>query len=263
MVERLALRVLVADDEAPARAKVRRLLERDPDVTDILEARDGRTALAAIREAAPDLVLLDIEMPGRTGLEVLDALSPETIPHVVFITAYDEYAVRAFERAAVDYLLKPFDEARFTAAMARAKRALTADRRQADLDALLALVRRGTDRASVTDERLAIDDGGQRVLVRAADITRIEADGDLVRVHVGGQMRTMRTTLTRLAQRLDPARFARVGRGALVNLGQVHSWEPLGHGDYRLTLRDGSRVRLSRRYADAVAARLGIRNADS
>lgn len=261
MPESLALRVLIADDEAPARAKLRRFLERDPDVADIHEASDGNIALAVITDAAPDVVLLDIEMPGRSGLDVLAALPADAAPHVVFVTAYDDHAVRAFELAAVDYLLKPFDGPRLAQAMARAKRALGAARRQEDLADLVALLRRESAEARELPDRIAVEDGDRRVLVRVADITRIEADGEHVRVFVGKESRRMRSSLVQLERRLDPFRFTRVGRGAIVNASHVHAWESVGHGDFVLTLRDGSRVRLSRRYVERAAPRLGIRDA--
>jgi two-component system LytT family response regulator len=225
----------------------------------ILEAHNGQVALDVIGDESPDIVLLDIEMPGRNGLDVVAALPAGAAPHVVFVTAYDAYAVRAFELAAVDYLLKPFDEVRLVTAMSRAKRALSSERRQEDLAELVAILRREPTDVRVIPDRLPIEDGGRRVLVRFADITRVEADGEYVRIHVGSQMRTMRSTLSGLERRLDPLRFARVGRGAIVNIAHVHAWESVGHGDFVLTLRDGNRVRLSRRYVDGVAARLGIK----
>ncbi len=263
MPDALRLRVLIADDEAPARAKVRRFVERDSDVAVIFEARDGAAALSVIRDEAPDLVLLDIEMPVLTGLEVVAALSPETAPHVVFITAYDAHAVRAFELAAVDYVLKPFDAARFAVAMTRAKRALAASRRPDDLVRLLAVLQQTAsappgDSSAQYPDRLPVEDGGRSVLVRCADIDWFEADDGEVRVHVAAQVRRIRFTLSELEQRLDPSRFARTGRSALVNLHRVHAFEAVGHGDYVLTMPGGGRVRLSRRYVSAVAARLGL-----
>ena len=262
MSDALSLKVLIAEDEAPARAKVRRLLERDPDVTVICEARDGDAALLVIRDESPDIVLLDIEMPRRTGLEVISALPADAMPRVIFVTAYDAHAVQAFELAAVDYVLKPFDGQRFDIAMARAKRAIASTQRQDDFTKLLALL---DQRASSSDrlrakyvDRLPIEDGDRHVLVRTAEIDRFESDGRVVRVHVGGQVRRIRFTLVELEERLDPVHFARAGRSAIVNLDRVHSFEAAGHGDYILCMRDGSRVRLSRRYAGAVAGRLGL-----
>ena len=266
------LRVLVADDEAPARAKVRRMLDADPEIGTVYEARDGVAALGVIRDEAPDIALMDIEMPGMTGLEVVAALSPGSAPHVVFLTAYDAFAVKAFELEAVDYLLKPFDAERFSVAMARARRALAADQRQADLARLVAMLQ---TRPAVSagggggspgggggggGDRLAVEDGGRRVLVRYADIDRLEASGGRVRVHVGARIRSVRGTLVELERRLPAATFVRVGRGTIVNIERVHAWEPAGHGDYLLILRDGSRVRLGRRYAAGAAGRLGIRS---
>ncbi len=258
---RLALRVLVADDEAPARAKVRRFLDRDPDVAVVFEARDGTATLSVIRHEAPDLVLLDIEMPGMSGLDVVSALPVETAPHVVFLTAYDTYAVRAFELAAVDYLLKPFDAERFAVAMTRAKRALHTAHQQENMSRLLTLLAAPADKpieAGRYLDRLPVADGDHTVLVRVSDIERLEAADGAVQIHAGGQTRRARFTLAELEQRLDPARFARVGRGMIVNVDRVHAFEAVGHGDYVLIMRDKGRVRLSRRYVPSVSARLGF-----
>lgn len=261
MTERLALRVLVADDEKPARAKVRRFLDADPDVAVVHEAWDGGTALSVIRDEEPDLVLLDIEMPGGSGLDVLASLPPDAAPHVVFITAFDEHAVRAFELAAVDYLLKPFDAARFARALARAKQAIASDRRGSELTRLASLLRDvqpAAERDAARLDRLLVDDGPRKVLVQLDEVDRLEADRNYVRVYAGGHSRRVRGTLADLESRLDPNRFARVGRGTIVNLERVTVIEPVGHGDYLLLLRDGSRVRLSRRFTAAVEARLGL-----
>lgn len=261
MPDQRELRVLIADDEAPARAKVRRLLDADPDVSIVYEARDGRAALQVIRDEGPDIVLLDVEMPLMSGLEVVAALTPDVAPHVVFLTAYDAYAVKAFELEAVDYLLKPFDAERFSIAMARAKRALLSDQRQGDLARLVAMLQPASpEQDSGIPERLSVEDGDRRVLVRFSDIDRFVAAGGRVRVYIGGQIRTLRGTLNDLERRLPPRVFGRIGRSTIVNIERVHAWESAGHGDYLLTLRDGSRVRLGRRYAGAVAGRLGIRS---
>lgn len=241
--------MLIADDERPARAKVRRFVEADPEVALIYEATDGHRALEAIRDEAPDVAFLDVEMPGLTGVDVLEALPVDAWPHVVFVTAYDAYAVRAFDLEAVDYLLKPFDAARFRRAMNRAKRAAR-DRRTAEevaaLERLLLTVAGGARHI----ERVLADDGGRKTLVRLADVSRIEAERNYLRLFVGATSYRVRATLADLEARLDPSCFARVGKGAMVNLDHVASLEPVGHGDYLIRLTDGARVRLSRRYRD-------------
>lgn len=257
MPEGLGLRVLVADDERPARAKVRRFLADDPDVAVIHEAWDVPTTLAVIREAGPDLVFLDIEMPGGSGIDVLEALPPGAAPHVIFVTAHDTFAVRAFDLAAVDYLLKPFDERRFARALARVKTVIAARERAADARRLARLLAElggpGPDRL----ERILVAEGQRRRVVRLDEVDRIDAERNYVRLHAGKESWRARGTLAELEARLDPDRFVRVGRGTLVQLDRILHLEPAGHGDFILVLRDGTPVRLSRRYAERVAARIG------
>lgn len=250
------MRVLIADDERPARAKVRRFLATDPDVVAVHESWDGPTTLEVMREAAPDLVFLDVQMPGMTGVEVLEAFPRDAMPHVVFVTAFDDYALRAFDLCAVDYLLKPFDEGRFGRALERAKAAMARQARTDDVARLARLVREMAA-AGGSLERLLVDEGGRRVLVALADVDRMEADRNYVRLFVRGAVLRWRGTLNELEARVDPARFARVGRGTIVNLTRVAHLEPVGHGDYVVVLRDGGRVRLSRRYVARVENRLG------
>jgi two-component system LytT family response regulator len=251
------LRVLIADDERPARAKLRRFLEEEGDIGPIHEAWDGETALSVIRDAEPDLVFLDIQMPGRSGLEVLESLPPDRVPYVVFVTAYDEHAVQAFEVGAADYLLKPFDRDRFARALTRAREATTSRAAGQDLRRLLALLRESGAEPSGPAERIMVEEGGKLLLIPAASIDRLEADRNYVQIHSGGTVRRARGTLADYEMRLDPRRFARVGRGTIVNLDQVKHLEPAGHGDYLMALADGSRVRVSRRYYGRVQARLG------
>jgi two-component system LytT family response regulator len=257
VTDRPGLRVLIADDERPARAKVRRFLERDPDVAFIHEAWDGPTTRTVIREAAPDLVLLDIEMPGERGIDLIASLTGAAVPHVIFVTAHDDYAVRAFELAAVDYLLKPFDAERFELAMQRAKDALDRGRDMEDVRRLARLVAEfgGAGRPPLT-RIAAAHRGGRRVLIDANDIDWLEAERNYVRVHTATGCHLVRGPLAALEARLDPTRFARAGRGAVVNIARITHIEPAGHGDAVLVLRSGTRVRLSRRYAHALERRL-------
>lgn len=245
-----ALTVLIADDERPAREKVRRFVERDPEVRAVFEAADGPRALEIIREAEPDVVFLDIRMPGATGVEVLETLPRERAPHVVFVTAYDSYAVRAFDLSAVDYLLKPFDMERFEKAFSRAKAAVRSRERNGDLERLRRLVADWRTEEPRHLDRVAVVDGERTLLVTVRDVDRFEAEGNYVRVHVGRSAHRLRTTVSALERKLDPRAFARVGRGSIVNLDRVAELVPAGHGDYDIRLRDGQRVRLSRRYRD-------------
>ncbi|HJV23731.1 MAG TPA: LytTR family DNA-binding domain-containing protein [Holophagaceae bacterium] len=243
------LRVLVADDEAPARAKLRRLLDADPRFQLVGEAEDGLRAVARVQELRPDLLLLDIQMPGLTGFEVLEALE-EPRPLVVFSTAFDRFAMEAFEAAAVDYLLKPYDGARFRRALDRAL-AL----REGQGGPVKALLQRV---AAAPLERLLVE--GERGLealpLRA--ILRLEADGKLVRLHTERGAFELRKALKDLEARLPPHRFCRVHRSALVALEAVARLEPWDHGDGLLVLKDGSHCILSRTYRPGFLARWGV-----
>ncbi len=239
------LRVVVADDEAPARAKVRRLLEADPRIDLVGEAADGLQAVAQIRELAPDLVFLDIQMPGLTGFEVLEALGSSR-PQVIFATAFDRFAMEAFEAAAVDYLLKPFDGPRLQRALDRAL-ALHGGARP-DLRPLL---------ARVPLERLLVE--GEKGLepLPLKGLLRVEAEGKTVRLHTERGAFTLRKPLKDLEERLPPHRFCRVHRSALVALDAVVRLEPWDHGDGLLVLKDGSHCSLSRTFREEFIARWG------
>ncbi len=242
------LRVLIVDDEAPARAKVRRFLALDPRFQACGEAANGTEALEKVRDLRPDLVFLDIQMPGLTGLEVLEALEPP-LPQVVFATAYDQYALEAFERSAADYLLKPFDEGRFLKAL---DRAFALGRNHGPVDSLRAdLARRPLERLVVRQ-----DDRWVPLAVRA--IRRLKAEGRQVRVFSAEGEHLVRRTLAELEGRLDPRRFVRVHRSDLVALEAVSHLEPWDHGDALLVLKDGSHVVLSRTYRTSFLERWGL-----
>ena len=232
------LRALVVDDEPLARSLVRVLLARDPEVEMAGEC-SGVEAVETVLRTRPDLLFLDVQMPEVDGFDVLAALGSGRAPGVVFVTAYDHYAVRAFEVHAVDYLLKPIDEARFAAALARAKeraRTRTADPR------LGSLLEEHARRA----RRFLVRGREKTVVVEAADVDWIEAADYYATLHVGGKAHLLRETLTDLARRLDPERFFRVHRSAIVNFDRVREIHPLFRGDAELVLDGGARVRLSR-----------------
>jgi two-component system LytT family response regulator len=231
------IRVVIADDEPLARERVRELLAQRQDVVVAGEARDGEEALRLIHEQRPDLVLLDVQMPGLDGFEVLGEL--EQTPAVVFITAFDEYAVRAFEVRALDYLVKPFHRARFHEAIDRAIARPAAP----DLRALIAELRP----SHLT--RFVVRSAEEITFVRAADVAWIESAGNYVCLHTANGEHTVRTSLRQLESRLDPAVFVRVHRSAVVNLDYVQKLEPHFHGEYVITLRDGSRLASSRSYS--------------
>jgi two-component system, LytTR family, response regulator len=235
------LRALIVDDEPLARALLRVLVERDPEVAVAGEC-GGVEAAAVVERERPDVLFLDVQMPEVDGFDVLAALAPGRAPVVVFVTAYDQYAVRAFDVHAVDYLLKPVDESRFAEALARAKAQARARRPGAAdprLDALL-------DDHARHARRFLVRTHDKTVVVEAADVDWIEAADYYATLHVGERAHLVRETLTDLAQRLDPERFFRVHRSAIVNLDRVREIHPLFRGDAELVLAGGTRVRLSR-----------------
>ncbi|HEY6059011.1 MAG TPA: LytTR family DNA-binding domain-containing protein [Gemmatimonadales bacterium] len=248
--ERGRISVLIVDDERPARVKVRRFVSQDPDVDAIFEAPDGVRAVDLVRGEAPDLVFLDVQMPGLDGFAVVEALDPAALPHVVFVTAFDEYAVRAFEVHAVDYVLKPFDAERLALALTRAKDSIGRRRDGEDrrrLTQLLVDVRR--DRPDRI-ERLLVERDDRSLLLPLVRVDRLESSRNYVLLHAGGERYRVRATLDRLEDRLDPRRFVRVSRSVIVNVDRIAELRPWSHGDWIVVLGDGAKVRLSRRYRD-------------
>jgi two-component system, LytTR family, response regulator len=239
------IRALVVDDEPLARRRIRRLLERDPEVETIGDCGDGEAAVAAIAEHAPDLVFLDVQMPGVDGFAVLERLPADRTPLVVFVTAYDQYALRAFEVSAVDYLLKPFDRRRFDKALQRAKARLAAEAGGALGQRTLALLEELRARASHLD-RLVIKSGGRAFFLKTDEIDWIEAEGKYVRLHVGRESYLLREPLGTLEAQLDPRRFLRIHRSTIVNIDRIRELQPWFHNEVRVILRDGTELMLSR-----------------
>ena len=252
------IRVLVVDDEPLARQGVRDLLEQDDELVVIGEAADGAAAVEAIRSLEPDMVLLDVQMPGMTGFDVIRAIGPEKMPTVVFITAYDQFAVRAFEVNAVDYLLKPFDDERFAVTIARAKRVIRQSeagelsRRLVELlgktpanAAALQTPATSSGKSAYAD-RIVVKSGGRVVFLRAEEIDWIEAADYYVKLHAAGKSHLLRETMSALEERLDPNRFFRVHRSAIVNLDRIRELQPYFRGEHVLILNDGTKLKLSR-----------------
>jgi len=248
------IRVLVVDDEPLARSGMRRLLERDREVTVVGECADGRTAIEQVHRLEPDLILLDIQMPEADGFEVIREVGPDRMPRVIFTTAFNQFAVRAFEVNALDYLVKPFDDDRFTAALQRAKNALaTAEvgdlgRRLASLLATSGSLP-GPAVSPPTESyppRLVVRDQGRSLFVRVDELDWVEAADYYVKLHVGRQVHLLRETMSAMEGRLDPARFVRVHRSAIVNLDRVKEIQPYFHDEHVVILQCGTRVRLSR-----------------
>ena len=267
------IRVLVVDDEPIARAGIIKLLSAEADVSVVGECRDGAEAVDHIRTEKPDLVFLDVQMPELTGFEVLAALAPEELPATVFVTAYDQYALDAFEASAVDYLLKPFDRERFARALTRARRFLSADQltvfRAKVASVLQTMASEKNGRASgasrqltsstpnvpaapapakQADGRLMIRTRGRIAFVGLSEIEWIETSRNYVRIRAKGVWHTVREPLTTFAARLDPLQFVRVSRSCIVNLDRVREFRRQANGQYTVLLDDGQKLVASRRY---------------
>lgn len=250
----MTMRVLVVDDEPLARRGIITRLSTHADVQVIGEAGDGEAALSAIVGEAPDVVFMDVQMPGISGLEALGLLSPRERPLTIFLTAYDQFALRAFEVHALDYLLKPIDDERFAEALDRARETLAARRDRnpaAGLQALLA-----TQRDTPYALRFAVRTGHRVAFVAAADIDWIEAMGDYAGLHVDDKVHLLRERLHQLARRLDPAQFMRIHRSTIVRVDRIAELVALSNRDSLLRLRDGTPLRASRTYGDALRAAL-------
>lgn len=240
----MSLRVLIVDDEPLARDGVRARLAGHADVVLVGECGDGPSALSALQQQAPDLVFIDVDMPGMSGLDVLEAIPPEQRPLTVLLTAYEQFALRAFELRALDYLLKPIDDERFADALDRARDALA--------------LRRGEVPAQVARyaTRFQVRLGHRVRLVHVDEIDWIEAQGDYAGLHAGEQVHLLREPLQRLGARLDPACFARIHRSTIVRLDRIAEMQALSNRDHLLRLRDGTVLRASRTYVDALRAAL-------
>ncbi len=250
-------RALIVDDEPLARKRIRRMLRGESDVTVVGECADGRAAVSAINDLNPDLVFLDIQMPEMNGIEVIRAIGPCRLPALVFVTAYDSYALQAFEAEALDYLLKPFDPLRFQETLQRVRRRLG----EHGSDEISEQIRRLASRFGAEPtylQRLVVKTGERVLLLNTAEVDWLEAAGNYVCVHAGKQSHIVRDSLTHLESGLDPGRFARIHRSAVVNLDRIRELRPHWHGDYKLILQSGQVLPLSRRYREALAEKLGI-----
>jgi two-component system LytT family response regulator len=235
-------RVLIADDEAPARRIVRSYLVERSDAEVIGEVENGLEVVDAVRALEPDLVVLDVQMPGLNGFEAIDAVGFDSMPAVIFATAYDEFALKAFEVHAVDYLLKPFSRERFDRAFERALERAG----RGDIARLLASL----PHATAYLERVVVRHAERLFFVATSEVTQFSAEGNYVRVYTSDASHLIRGTLAAFESRLDPARFARVHRSAIVNIESIKEVQTHFHGDYVIVLKTGDTLRLSRRYAD-------------
>ena len=245
----MRIRALIVDDEPLARERIRTLLKREPDVELAGEAADGAAAVAAIEKLEPDLVFLDVQMPEADGFAVVEAVGALRMPPVIFVTAYDKYALRAFDVQALDYLLKPFDRERFQAAMRRARGELERASSGEFNRRLLALLREVRAQRKYA-ERLVVRSAGRIFFLRCDELDWIEAAGNYLRLYAGKEEHLLRETMGALEARLDPEKFIRVHRSAIVNLDRIREMQPGLQGEYVILLRSGARVTLSRGYRD-------------
>ena len=249
------IRVFVADDQPMARERLISLLAAEPGIELAGTAGSGPEAVEGIRHSAPDLVFLDLQMPGMDGFKVIEAIGVEQMPPTVFVTAYDEYAVRAFEVQAIDYLLKPFGRHRFQSALSRARRHLEHERQREMAGRLAELLRTGKTPSS-SSQRLLVKSGGRVSFVDVDQIDWVEAEGNYVRIHAGDQVHVLRETMNGLLDRIGPQQFFRIHRSRIVNVSRVKELLIAGGGDYNVVLWDGTRLGLSRMYRDALQEQL-------
>lgn len=256
MPEAPRVRVLLVDDESLARAMLREMLSDDQDVEIVGECVNGCEAVEAINTTVPDLVFLDVQMPEVGGFEVLEVLGKEQIPHVIFVTAYDQYAVRAFEVHALDYLLKPFDRERFDLSWQRAKAQIMQDRDGGVDQRILALLEE-MKAGSKYLERLVIKAAGRIYFLETSEIDWIEAEGNYVSVHAGKKSHLLRETISSLEAQLDPKKFLRIHRSYIVRIDRIRELQPWFHGEFRVVLQNGMQLTLSRNYRDKLQEALG------
>ncbi|HTL16759.1 MAG TPA: LytTR family DNA-binding domain-containing protein, partial [Patescibacteria group bacterium] len=245
------IRTIIVDDEAPARGRLRQLLKQESDIAIVAECTNGNQAVEAMHREQPDLAFLDVQMPRLNGVQVCQSIlaTNTPLPIVIFVTAYDSYALKAFEVHAVDYLLKPFDYERFARALRHA-RALLNHRKQQEVGSRLAAVLEEIAPGFKKPDRLVFKENGKIVFVQAENVDWVEADGNYVRVHVQGGSHYVRETLAGIESQLNPEQFMRISRSTLVNLDRVKELHPLFYGDYAVILKDGSRLSMSRNYRD-------------
>jgi two-component system LytT family response regulator len=256
------LSALIVDDEPAARAALRSLLSGDPEVEVAGECGDGRAAIEAIETIAPDILFLDVQMPEVDGFSVLRQMDAARPPVVIFVTAYDQYALQAFDVHAVDYLLKPFDDGRFRQALGRAKQLARQGKLGSlsqQLKALLDGVGGGTAAGPGGQylRRLTIKSGGRVTIVPTRDIDWIEAEGDYVKIHAGKTWHLLRETMKHLETEFDPATFVRIHRSTIVNVERIKELQPYFRGEYVVILQDGTKLKLSRGYKEQLETALG------
>jgi two-component system LytT family response regulator len=250
------MKVLIVDDEPLARERVRRHLRDEPGVEIVGEAGNGREAVSAIEEKTPDLVFLDVQMPEMNGFDVLKTLEENKIPAIVFTTAYDKYAIQAFEFHALDYLLKPFSRERFRRAVRHAREQLENSRQSGSIDERLVSLLENL-KAKKYLERIVVKSSGRVFFIKTDEIDWIEAAGNYLKLHVGRDAHLIRETMQSIEAKLDPEKFFRIHRSTLVQIDRIKELHPLFGGDYAVILRNGTELSLSRNYRDRLPELFG------
>lgn len=251
----MRIRLLTVDDEPLARDKIRTMLAGDPEIEIVGECSNGAEAVAAVERLRPDLMLLDVQMPQIDGFAVLDALKSDYLPLVIFVTAFDHYAIQAFEVHALDYLLKPFDRERFEVAIEHAKTQIGS--RNGHLDQRILSLLKQIEAHSKYLERLVVKAGGRVFFLLTSEIDWIEAEGNYVNVHTAQKSHLLRESISGLEAQLDPKEFIRIHRSTIVNLRRIKELQPWSHGEYHVILHDGTELTLSRNYRDNLQSVLG------
>jgi two-component system LytT family response regulator len=252
----MKIKTLIVDDEELARERLRTLLTSEPEIELLGEAADGQSALEAIERFKPQLVFLDVQMPELTGFEVLESLPEKERPNVVFVTAHDKFALRAFDVHAIDYLLKPFDKERFKTALKRATEKIKAQHGTAPDQKMSSLLTEVRAQGKPAD-RLMVKTDGRMLLIKVDEIDWVEAADNYVSLHAGHDSHLMRETMTALEQRLPPDKFMRISRSTIVNVERVKELQPMFHGEYVVILRNGTKLTLSRTYRDKLDQLMG------
>jgi two-component system LytT family response regulator len=251
--ETTKIRTVIVDDEELGRDRIQSLLEMQPDVEIVGVCSDGPSAVETIERAQPDLVFLDVQMPGMDGFEVIENLDPSRLPSVVFVTAHDGHAIRAFEIHALDFLLKPFDQTRFEKALERARSQVTKAQGPVIDSRLVSLLEELREERKYP-ERLIVKSSGRVFFVRTEEIDWVEASGNYVKIHTKAEAHLLRESMKNMEAKLDPKIFVRIHRSAIVNIDRIKELEPWFHGEYIVIMRDGTRLTASRVFSDRLSA---------
>jgi two-component system LytT family response regulator len=248
----MKIRTVIVEDEPLARERLRMLLGKDPEIDVVAECGDGRSAVTAITEKKPDLVFLDIQLPERNGFDVLSDLGSGNLPAIIFVTAYDRFAVKAFEVHAIDYLLKPFDAERFQQALTRAKEQIGRKESTIDQGETIRELLTSLRRESAGPKRISIKTSGKLIFLRTEDIDCVEAADNYVKVRTGSEVHVVRDTMGAFESRLPADDFVRVSRSCIINVDRIKELQPIEYGEYEIVLQNGTRVRLTRGYRQSL-----------